>query len=334
MIIEEPDLSVLDAATVFDIDDPRWAKIGKLVDCISCYTETPARKIVDHALAHNMVLTNKVPLTAKHIAALPDLKYIGVLATGYNIIDLAAATEAGIVVTNIPAYSTASVAQHAISLLLAITNRVESYSTEVHGGRWTASSAFTFLIEDWHELDGKTFGVVGFGNTGRATAAIAKALGMKIAVYTSKSQQELPEGYVKVGLDELFANSDVVSLHCPLTPDTQGLVNSRRLRLMKRSAILINTSRGPVVNATDLAKALVEGRIYAAGIDVLDNEPPRPGNPLLAAPRCYITPHIAWESVEARERLLDIAAENVKAFIDGNPINVVNKEVLGHIGFE
>lgn len=318
-------LVCLDGATLYPVSpepDSRWGALSSICD-FTVWDRTASSDVVERLRGAQMALTNKTVIDSAAIAQLPELKYIGVLATGYNVVDTEAAGAAGITVTNIPAYSTASVAQHAIALLLAIISRVESYACEVSRGRWTVCQDFTFRIEDWHELAGKTFGVVGFGNTGRATAAIAAALGMNIAVYTSKKQSELPDGYIKVDLDTLFTDSDVVSLHCPLTPSTKGLVDARRLDMMKPSAIVINTGRGPLVNAADLAEALVKGRIFAAGLDVLDNEPPHFDNPLLAAPRCYITPHVAWSSVEARERLIGIAAENIKAYLEGKPINIV-----------
>lgn len=325
-IMHNLNIVCLDGYTLFRNSDklhPQWERLTHFGD-VTVFDRTPSSKVVSRLADADIALTNKTPITAADIVKLPNLRYIGVLATGYNIVDVDAARRAGIVVTNIPAYSTASVAQHAIALLLAIVNRVESYSQAVSRGQWTACPDFTFRIEEWRELAGKTFGVVGFGNTGRATAAIAHALGMNIAVFTSKNVAELPDGYVKMELDELFANADVVSLHCPLTPSTAHMVDVRRLRLMKNTAILINTGRGPLVDERALAKALVAGRIYAAGLDVLSTEPPKLGNPLLAAPNCYITPHVAWSSVEARNRLMDIEVENIKAFLEGNPVNVVN----------
>ncbi len=316
----------LDGNTLFRNDGelhPQWKRLLEFGNVTVC-DRTPARKVVERLADTEIALTNKTPITAADIAQLPHLRYIGVLATGYNIVDIEAARAAGIVVTNIPAYSTSSVAQHAIALLLAIVNRVESYSQAVSRGQWTACPDFTFRINDWCELAGKTFGVVGFGHTGQATAAIARSLGMNIAVFTSKSQTDLPDGYAKMELDELFSKADVVSLHCPLTPSTAKMVDARRLRLMKKTAILINTGRGPLVDESALAKALVDGKIYAAGLDVLSSEPPKAGNPLLSAPNCYVTPHVAWSSVEARNRLMDIEVENIKAFLEGNPINVVN----------
>ncbi len=321
--MNKPKLVCLDGATLFPSDDSRWNAFRDLCEFTVC-DRTDLADVVDRLQDADMALTNKVPILSEELIGLPQLKYIGVLATGFNNVDTESARESGITVTNIPAYSTASVAQHAISLLLAITNRVESYALEVSRGRWISCPDFSFRIEDWHELAGKTFGVVGFGHTGSATAAIAAALGMKIAVCTGKPQSKLPEGYVKMNFGDLLRESDVVSLHVPLTPDTRHMICAETLGLMKPSAILINTGRGPLVDAGALACALCDRKIFAAGVDVLDNEPPQPGNPLLAAPRCFITPHVAWASVEARERLLDIAVENVRSFLAGNPQNVVN----------
>lgn len=315
-------ITVLDGYTL-NPGDLSWDAMAALGN-LTVYDRTPADLTVSRAIDSEIVITNKTVLDADTIAALPKLKYIGVLATGYNVVDTKAAAERGIVVTNIPSYSTQSVAQMAISLLLAITERVEHYSEQNRQGKWSASPDFCYTDTPLHELAGKQFGVVGFGHTGSATAAVAAALGMKIAVSTSKPQSALPQGYEKMPMDRLFATSDVVSLHCPLTPDTHNLVDAARLASMKPTAILINTSRGPVVNEADLAKALSDGTIYAAGLDVMCSEPPKADNPLLRAPRCFITPHIAWTTEEARHRLMEIATANVKAFIDGKPQNQVN----------
>jgi glycerate dehydrogenase len=257
--------------------------------------------------------------------ALPQLKYIGVLATGYNVVDIEAAKARGIVVTNIPAYSTSSVAQMVFAHILNITQRVGHYAEDNSKGRWTESVDFCYWDTNLVELDGKKMGIVGFGNIGKATARIAQAFGMEVWVYTSKEQHELPEGMKKVSLDDLFAACDVVSLHCPLTPETKGMVNAERLKLMKSQAILINTGRGPLINEQDLADALNEGRIGAAGLDVLSVEPSVKENPLLGAKNCFITPHIAWATKEARTRLMDIAVGNLKAYIEGHIINNVAK---------
>lgn len=314
-------IAVLDAATVYPVDDARWCALPGEV---TLYHSTSAQQIVPRCAGIDAVLTNKVPFDAAAIAALPDLKYIGVLATGYNIIDIPAARAAGIVVTNIPAYSTQSVAQHAIALLLAACEGVERYAAESARGVWAGSELFTYRLGDWHELAGKTFAVIGFGNIGRATAAVAEALGMEILVYTSKSASELPDGYHKAdSLHDIFLRGDVVSLHCPLTEQTRDMVDAVRIAMMKPGAILINTARGPLVDEKAVAEALHEGRLGAYCADVLGSEPPRLDCPLLGAPRAFITPHIAWASVEARERLLSIAAHNIAAYEAGKPVNTV-----------
>ncbi len=255
--------------------------------------------------------------------ALPDLKYIGVLATGYNVVNIDAAREKGIVVTNIPAYSTPSVAQMVFAHILNIAQQVQHHSEEVRKGRWTNNADFCFWDTPLIELREKKIGLVGLGHTGFNTARIAIGFGMQVTAYTSKSSLQLPPEIKKRTLDELFSECDIVSLHCPLTDETKELVNAERLRLMKPTAILINTGRGPLVNEQDLADALNAGKLYAAGLDVLSSEPPKADNPLLTARNCYITPHIAWASLEARTRLMDILVENIKAFQAGKPVNNV-----------
>ena len=301
-----------------------WDEMKKLGECV-VYDRTAPAEVVERAEGADVLLTNKVVITAEHMAALPQLKYIGVMATGYNIVDTAAAKERGITVTNIPAYSTDSVAQMVFAHLLNIAQQVQHHSEEVHKGRWTNSPDFCFWDTPLIELAGKKMGIVGLGNTGMRTARIAISFGMEVCAYTSKSHFQLPPEIKKMELDELFAECDVVSLHCPLTEQTREMVNARRLSLMKPTAILINTGRGPLVNEQDLADALNSGRIYAAGVDVLSQEPPRADNPLLTARNCYITPHIAWASTAARERLMQIALDNLKAYQEGKPIHVVNK---------
>ncbi|GAE23862.1 D-3-phosphoglycerate dehydrogenase [Bacteroides pyogenes JCM 10003] len=256
---------------------------------------------------------------------MPALKYIGVLATGYNVVDVAAAKERRIVVTNIPAYSTSSVAQMVFAHILNITQRVGYYSEEVHKGRWTQSADFCFRDTPLIALRDKKIGLIGLGNTGYTTARIAIGFGMQVYAFTSKSPFQLPPEIKKKELDELFSECDIVSLHCPLTEETRGLVNARRLALMKPTGILINTGRGPLINEQDLADALNSGKIYAAGVDVLSTEPPRADNPLLTAKNCYITPHIAWATTAARERLINLAVGNLQAYINGKPENVVSK---------
>ena len=305
--------------------DLSFAGLEALGNC-TVYDFTRPEEVISRAQDAEMVLTNKTRLTAEMIAAMPKLEYIGVLATGYNNVDIEAARQRGIVVANVPAYSTASVAQLAFAHILNITMQVQHHSEEVHKGRWMRNRDFCFWDNTLIELEGKTIGLVGFGNTGQATAAIALGFGMKVLAYTSKSQDKLPKGVCSVSLDELFSSSDIVSLHCPLTPETRGLVNAERIAQMKSTAILINTSRGPVVDERALADALNAGRLYAAGVDVLSSEPPKADNPLLTAKNCYITPHIAWATKEARERLMAITTENVRAFLAGHPINDVTRK--------
>ena len=302
--------------------DLSWKGMEALGELV-VYDRTSPSEVMERSANAEVLITNKTVITAEHMAALPQLKYIGVLATGYNVVDIDEARHRGIVVTNIPAYSTASVAQMVFAHVLNITQRVGYYANENAKGRWTNSIDFCYWDTNLIELEGKKMGIVGLGNIGQATARIAQAFGMEILVFTSKEQSALPEGMKKVTLDELFAQSDVVSLHCPLTPDTKEMVNSARLRTMKPSAILINTGRGPLVNEQDLADALNEGRIAAAGLDVLSVEPSVFGNPLFYARNCFITPHIAWATKEARTRLMDIAVNNLKSYQEGNVINNV-----------
>lgn len=316
-------ITVLDGYTL-NPGDMSWEKLGELGD-LTVYDRTTPTETIERAKGSEIVLTNKTVLDRKVIEQLPDLKYIGVLATGYNVVDIKAATERGITVTNIPAYSTASVAQMVFALLLAVTNRVEYFTEENRAGRWSRSADFCYWDFPLTELAGKYFGIVGLGNIGRSVARIANAFGMKVLALTSKPERELPEGVEKAeSLEDLLRRSDVVSLHCPLTDQTRSLINSQTLRMMKPTAILINTGRGPLVNEYDLAEALKTGVIAAAAADVLSTEPPAADNPLLSAPHCYITPHVAWASTEARHRLMDIAVDNVKSFLSGSPKNVVS----------
>ena len=280
--------------------------------------------MIERAKDADALLINKVLLGEKEFAQLPQLKYVGVQATGYNVVDVEAARRHGITVTNIPAYSTGSVAQMVMAHLLNIAQSVEYYARQNRTGRWGANPDFCYWDTPLMELTGKQMGIVGLGRTGSAVAHLAQAFGMRVAAYTSKPQCELPEGIEKVSLETLFATSDVVSLHCPLVPATHHLVNAERLALMKPTAILINTSRGPVVDEQALADALNRGALHAAGIDVLCEEPPRSDSPLLTARNCFVTPHIAWATIEARKRLLEICEDNLRAFSEGHPQNVVS----------
>ena len=304
--------------------DLSWEKMRQLGNCV-IYDRTSPAEVLERSRGAEILLTNKTVLNADTINALPNLRYIGVLATGFNIVDTEAAKAREVIVTNIPAYSTDSVAQMVFAHLLNICQQVQHHSEEVRKGRWSNNPDFCFWDTPLIELRGKKMGIVGLGHTGSRTARIAIAFGMEVYAYTSKSSFQLPHEIKKMELDELFSECDVISLHCPLTPDTREIVNASRLSLMKSTAILINTGRGPLVNEQDLADALNEGRIYAAGLDVLNQEPPHADNPLLTARNCYITPHIAWASTAARERLMQIAVENVKAYIEGKTMNVVNK---------
>ena len=304
--------------------DLDWSPVERLGD-VTLFDRTPADKIVERAADADIVLTNKVPFSADTLRQLPRLRFICVLATGYNIIDTEAAARQGVVVANIPAYSTMSVAQMAFAHILNITNHVTSYAREVADGKWTNCPDFCFWDSALTELAGKTMGIVGLGNTGMATARIAVAMGMKVVALTSKSADTLPEGITPAPLDDVLASADVVSLHCPLTPSTRHLINAASIAKMKQSAILINTGRGPLVDEQAVADALNGGRLAAFGADVLSQEPPRGDNPLLSARNCFVTPHIAWATLEARTRLMSTATENVRQFIAGEPVaNRVN----------
>ena len=302
--------------------DLTWNGLEALGE-LKVYDRTAPEELLERSKDADALITNKTVIAKEDMASLPKLRYIGVLATGYNVVDIDAAKERGIVVTNIPAYSTDSVAQMVFAHLLNITQRVGYYADENRRGRWTANADFCYWDTPLLELAGKKMGIVGFGHIGQATARIAQAFGMEVGVSTSKEQSALPVGMKKMELDELFALCDVVSLHCPLTPSTKEMVNAKRLNAMKPNAILINTGRGPLVNEQDLADALNEGRIAAAGLDVLSVEPAAEGNPLLSARNCFITPHIAWATKEARIRLMNIAVHNLRSYQEGKVVNNV-----------
>lgn len=312
---------VLDAYTL-NPGERRWEELEELGEVV-VHDRTAQLDVVRRAKDAEVVLNNKTILDGFILNLLPKLKYIGVLATGYNVVDLDVARQRGIVVTNIPAYSTQSVAQMAIAHLLNITQRVAHYAHEVHNGVWSAQPDFCYWNTPLIELAGKKIGIVGFGNTGQATAQIAEALGMEVWVYTSKPKKSLPKKYQKVTLNELFSACDVVSLHCPLTAENKEMVNSFRLSLMKQGAILINTSRGGLIDEKALEQALLSGKLLGAGLDVLSSEPVPNGNPLLKLKNCFITPHIAWATRESRMRLMNQAVENLKAWMEGRTINNV-----------
>jgi len=303
--------------------DLSWEGFEELGE-LAVYDYTPDSLIGERIGDAELVLTNKTPITAQMIASKPNLKYIGVLATGFNVVDIEAAGSRGIVVTNIPSYGTAAVAQYVFALLLELCHHVAHHNDAVQQGRWTNGRDFCFWDYPLIELAGKTMGFIGFGRIGQATAKIAKGFGMNVIAYDSFESDAGRELGKYVSLDELLATSDVVSLHCPLFPSTQGIINKDNIAKMKDGAILINTSRGPLVVEEDLVEALNSGKLAAAAVDVVSTEPIKADNVLLQAKNCLITPHIAWAPKESRQRLMDIAVNNLEAFIAGNPINIVN----------
>jgi glycerate dehydrogenase len=312
---------ILDSYTASS-GDVSWSDLEALGN-VAIYERTKPDEVIERALHADIILTNKVCIREKEMRELPNLKYIGVLGTGYNVVDIEAAKERGIIVTNVPAYSTDSVAQMVFAHLLTVTNRTEHYAILNRAGRWSANPDFCYWDTPLTELSGKTFGIVGLGNIGSRVAMIAHAFGMKVIAYSSKSAEELPSYIEKRTIDSLLSESDILSLHCPLTPETHHLINRQTLQKMKPSAILINTGRGPLVVDKDVADALSEGRLYAYCTDVLTEEPPKSTNPLLKCDNAFITPHIAWASKETRIRLIDVAIDNVRAFLEGKPKNIV-----------
>jgi glycerate dehydrogenase len=299
--------------------DLSWEGFEKLGE-LKVYDRTPADKIIDRIGDADIVYTNKTPISRETLAACPSVKFIGVLATGYNVVDVAAAKERGIPVANIPTYGTAAVAQMTMALLLEVCHHVGAHSESVFAGEWTESPDFCYWKYPLIELAGKTMGIIGYGRIGRAAGDMAKAFGMEVIAYDSFVKAD-----ESVSLDELFTRADVISLHCPLFPETEGIINSESIAKMKDSVIIINTSRGPLINEQDLADALNGGKVYAAAVDVVSAEPIKADNPLLKAKNCIITPHIAWAPKESRQRLMDIAVENLSSFLAGSPINIVNK---------
>ena len=303
--------------------DLSWGKLGELGE-LTVYERTAPEEVLTRTEEAEIVLTNKVVLSADVLCKLPKLKYIGVLATGYNVVDTEAARAQGVAVTNIPAYSTDSVVQMTFAHILNITNCVAHYARENREGKWARSKDFCYWDTPLLELSGLTLGVVGLGNIGMKVARVARTLGMEVYAATSKSSSSLPEGIQKTTFKGLLGVCDILTLHCPLTPDTRELVNAKTLGMMKRGAVVINTGRGPLVNEDDVAEALRSGQLAAYGADVMCQEPPREDNPLLAEPNAFITPHVAWATIDARRRLMKIAADNIKAFVEGKPVNVVD----------
>ncbi|WP_027094060.1 D-2-hydroxyacid dehydrogenase [Cohnella thermotolerans] len=314
---------------VLNPGDLSWAALERLGDVV-VHGRTPADQIVERCLGAEILLTNKTPLRKETLERLPDLKYIGVLATGYDVVDTAAAAERGITVTNVPGYGNESVAQFVFALLLELCHRVGLHSDSVRQGDWSRSPEFSYWRTPLTELSGKTLGIVGMGRIGARVARLAEAFGMNVVAagrpgWAAGNARVDAAGVRRTDLETLLREADVVSLHCPLTAETESLINGDTLALMKPSAFLVNTARGKLIAEADLAAALNEGRIAGAALDVLSTEPPDAANPLLTARNCIITPHIAWASLEARTRLLDIAVDNVARFLEGAPVNVVGR---------
>jgi glycerate dehydrogenase len=314
-------LTILDAYTA-NPGDLSWASLECLASC-TVHDRTPDDQIIERAKDAELVLTNKTVLNRSTISALPNLRYIGVLATGYNVVDIAAAKERGVVVTNVPGYGTPSVAQAVLALLLELTNHVGHHAQTVREGRWSKSEDFCYWDGTLIELEGRTLGILGYGTIGERVAKIAVALGMRVLANRRTWKEKPLPGVEPATQEEIFTQSDVLSLHCPLTDDTKHLIRGETVAKMKPTALLINTARGPLVQEQDLADALNGGRLAGAGLDVLSTEPPKGGNPLFTARNCLITPHIAWASKEARARLIEVATENVKAYLGGHPQNRV-----------
>ena len=303
--------------------DISWEKIEQFGQ-LTVYPRTTPEEVLDHVGDAEIVLTNKTVFDAEIISRLTNTKYIGVLATGYNVVDLKAAREHGIVVTNIPAYSTDSVAQMTFAHILNVTNRVDHYARASREGEWSRCPDFCYWDQPLMELSGKTIGIVGLGHIGMKVARIAHDFGMDVFALTSKNATSLPEGIQKTTLEGILGASDIISLHCPLTNSTREIINAESLAKMRKGTILVNTGRGPLVNEADVAAALHTGQLAAYCADVMCSEPPSFDNPLFQEPNAFITPHVAWATVEARLRLMDIAEGNIKAFLSGNPVNVVN----------
>ncbi|MDY5125533.1 MAG: D-2-hydroxyacid dehydrogenase [Prevotella sp.] len=304
--------------------DMSWDELKALGD-VEIFDRTPREQVVERAKDSEIILTNKVKIDDEIMSQLPQLMYVGVLATGYNVVDVKAANKRGIIVTNIPTYSTDSVAQMTFAHILTISNRVEHYAIENRKGRWSNNPDFCYWDTPLVDLTGKTLGIVGLGHIGLRVAAIAKQFGMDVFAYTSKTAAELPLGIQKTTLEGLYAVSDILTLHCPLTDETRELINARSIAKMKKGIVIINTGRGQLINEHDVAEALKSGYICGYGADVMSEEPPKEDNELLLQPNAFITPHIAWASMDSRIRLMNQTVKNIKAFMNGRPINVVNR---------
>lgn len=318
--MNHPSLVVLDGHTLNPGDNP-WGSVAAL-GTLTVHDRTPASKVITRARGATVVLTNKTPLPASVIDALPDLRFIGVLATGYNVVDVAAARRRGIPVSNVPTYGTSTVAQHVFALILELCHHVGRHADSVRSGDWSASPDFCYWKSPLLELEGRTLGLVGRGRIANRVAEIARAFGLRVRF--ASCSVPAGDGRDLAALDELFSTADIVSLHCALTPASTGLVNAARLARMKPGALLINTARGALIDEPALRASLEAGHLGGAALDVLSVEPPPLNHPLLSAPRCLITPHMAWSGLDARKRLMDTTVANISAFLSGQPINVVN----------
>ncbi len=320
----KPEIVILDGYTE-NPGDLSWDGFRALGE-LTVYDRTPrgdVEEIVKRIGNAEIVCTNKTPITEEILRRVPSVRYIGVLATGYNVVDVQAAARRGIPVTNIPDYGTGAVAQYTIAMLLELCSRIGHHDRVVHEGKWTSAKDFCFWDYPLMELAGKTMGIIGYGRIGQETARLARAFGMKILAFRRRPAKE-DDQCRYVSMDELLAKSDVISLHCPLFPETEGLINRQTIARMKDGVILLNTARGPLINEKDLADALNCGKVYGAAVDVVSTEPIQADNPLLQAKNCLITPHVAWASRESRQRLMDTAVANLQAFLDGKPVHVVN----------
>ena len=314
---------VLDGYTL-NPGDLTWAGLGKFGE-VTVYDRTAPEEIRGRLAGAEIVFTNKTPLTREHFAANPRIRFVGVLATGYNVVDVAAARERGISVCNIPTYGTMAVAQFATAMMLELCHRVGHHADSVKAGDWSRGNDFCYWLNPLIELDGKTLGIVGFGRIGQAFGRIAQALGMKILAVDDYPDKQLESDTLRyTTLDDLYANADVISLHCPLFDNNRGMIDKTAIGKMRPGVLILNTSRGPLINEADLAEALKSRHVAGAALDVLSSEPPSPSNPLLSAPNCIVTPHIAWATKEARTRLMNIATDNLSAFLKGAAQNVVN----------
>jgi len=312
---------VLDGQTL-NPGDLSWDELAKFGE-LKIYERTPPEVVAGRCAGAEVIITNKALVTRETLTKLPDVRYVGVTATGYNVVDLPFCLEKGITVTNVPSYSTASVAQAVFAHILRFTHRVEEHAHSVREGTWSSHPDFSYCIDGIDELDGKKLGIFGYGEIGQAVARLGRAFGMSILIHSRSFGEDDPAHGKAVKLEELFAQSDLLTLHCPLTPETENCVNAERLKMMKSTAFLINTARGPLVDEHALAEALESGLIAGAGLDVLSSEPPSPENPLLKAKNCFVTPHYAWATLAARSRLLKETVSNLKAFLEGKPRNVV-----------